>query len=257
MMDVNKIVLGDCLEKIYELEEKSVNLILTDPPYNIGQDSKLTWAGGEMLTNSVAWGNSFNDNRSESDYGLFIKNLSDAFDYVLAEEGSIITFFDRGKPYYLKPLYDAFSFRNMIIFVKKNPSPHLRKNNYRSTFEQCAWFSREKYNINFLSQRNMKNVFSGLGGRLMGSSMLNENKKTEHPTEKYEWMIQPLVKRHSNPGDLILDPMCGSGTTCAVAKKMGRKYIGIEIDEGWFKVAQNRVNNTSVNLESFGVWGVV
>jgi DNA modification methylase len=248
---INSIIHGDCLEEIYKFPPKSVDLILTDPPYNIGTESKLTWTQGEIISNKDRWGNYFIDEFEEHDYMKFMNNLCDAYNYVLSDEGSIITFFDRGKPYYLTPFYKKFNFRNMIIFVKKNPSPHVRKNNYRSGFEMCGWFSREKYYINFISQRKMKNVFSGLGGNLLGSSLLNVNKQTDHPTEKYEWMIYPLIIRHSKEDDLILDPMCGSGTTCAVSKKLNRRFIGIDIDIKYVEMSRERINNLSESLTNY------
>jgi len=163
-----------------------------------------------------------------------MEDLSSAYDYVLSDKGSLITFFDRSTPQILQPFYNKFTFRNMITFIKGNPIPHFRKNNYRSGFEQCAWFTREKYNINFISQKNMVNVFYGD----------NRQHVTDHPTEKPEWMISPLIERHSNKGDIVLDPMCGSGTTLVCSKKLDRNYIGIELEPKWVVVSQNRLEST-------------
>lgn len=69
-------------------------------------------------------------------------------------------------------------------------------------------------------------------------------KKTDHPTEKYEWMIKPLIKVYSNKGDLIGDFFCGSGTTCVISKKLGRKYIGIEKNKEFYKMSKKRLFNT-------------
>lgn len=229
---MNKVILGDCLEIIYKLPPKCVDLILTDPPYNIASNSKLTKVGDKITTTEEAWGGFFQDKFDEGCYLGFMESLAKCYDYVLKENGSIITFFDRSKPYYLQPFYDKFHFRNMICFIKTNPVPHFRKNNYRSTFEQCAWFSREKYKINFIDQSSMKNVFYGSIGR----------KETVHPTEKYKWMIEPLIERHSNEGDLILDPMCGSGTTGVIAKSMNRNFIMIDNDEKSIEISLKRIN---------------
>jgi len=241
-LPINQVLCGDCLELIYGLPEKSIDLILTDPPYNIANKTKIAFQSGIPKSTKEAWGNDFKD--SFSNYGMFIQELQKAFDYVLRKNGSILLFFSPSEFYNLKPFYDCFSYRNTLIFYKKNPAPHIRKNNYRSSFEPCLWFSRKKYNLNFISQKNMKNVFFGLSGGAV-------DKQTEHPTEKYGWMIQPLIERHSNQGDIILDPMCGSGSTLVYAKKMGRRYIGIDIEERWVALSKKRLTGTPVSLFQF------
>ena len=253
-LPINQVLCGDCLKVLRQFPENSIDLILTDPPYNIASKNKITFKSGGATTTEKAWGNTFNDEYSETDYEVFMLKLSVEFDRILCDNGSIIIFFDRGKPYYLKPFYSLFHFRNMVTFVKKNPSPHVRKNNYRSTFEQCAWFSRDSYYINFISQRKMKNVIVGLSGNLWPDSSFNVNmnpKQSKHPTEKYEWMIYPLIERHSKPGDVVLDPMCGSGSTLSCAKKLNRNYIGIDIDPQWVQASVDRVKKMPETLYGF------
>jgi len=252
---LNQVIQGDCIKVLHGFPENSVDLICTDPPYNIAKDGKLTKKDGIAVSTKEAWGNDFKDDFTEEEYAIFMLNLSEAFDRVLSEQGSILMFFDRSKPYYLKPFYEKFTFRNMIVFVKNNPAPHFRKNNYRSAFEQCAWFSREKYNINFLSQKKMKNVFHGSSGVALKTqkklSISSQRKETDHPTEKYGWMIHPLIERHSNHGDVVLDPMCGSGTTLLYAKKLQRNYIGIDIEIKWVETSRNRLIGLSSPLSTF------
>jgi len=229
-----KVIEGDCFEVLPRLEPKSIDLICTDPPYNISSDFKLTKQKNKIKTTKEAWGSEFEDDISEPRYLKFME------EFLLKENGSILTFFDRSKPYLLKPFYKIFFFRNMIAFIKKNPTPHIRKNNYRSGFELCAWFSRKKYKINFLGQREMKNYFIGCSG--IGLREREGRKVTEHPTEKMEWMIKPLIERHSAPGDVVLDPFLGSGTTMVVCKKLKRSCIGIEIKKKYCILARKRVS---------------
>lgn len=236
-----KIIQGNCLEVMSSLGCHNVDLILTDPPYNIAEEGKTTFVNGKAFNNTEVWGNHFNDNRNEKDYSDLMNKLSIQYFLVLKRNGSIITFFDRGKPYLLEPFYRRFRFRNMIVFVNKNPSPALRKNNYRSAFEMCAWFSKEKYEINFLSQQEMKNVFMGCKGKAFRSRLIkNPLKMTSHPTEKMEWQIKPLIERHSKKGDTILDPFLGSGTTMKIAQDLERNCIGIELNPVFCKIAKDR-----------------
>jgi len=247
-LPLNQVLCGDCLKVLSGFPAKSVDLILTDPPYNIAKDGKLALMRGEIKTTKEAWGETFKDDFTETEYFNFMLELAKQYDRVLSDTGSLITFYDRGHPEGLIPYYDRFHFRNMIVFVKKNPTPQFRKNNYRSGYEQCAWFSRERYNINFISQRKMINVIEGYSGVLFGQ---RGGKKTEHPTEKYEWMILPLIERHSNENDTILDPMCGSGTVLECAKKLNRNFIGIDINQKWVNTSNQRLVSTPLSLSVF------
>lgn len=223
---------ADCLKVLPLLGTNKIDLILTDPPYNIANETKLTIVDSKVISNKEAWGNDFEDNISEPQYEKLMLNLAKNSFRVLKRDGSFITFFDRGKPYLLKPFYRLLEFRNMISFIKSTPAPHLRKNNYRSGYELSAWFSKPTYHINFISQKEMINVFYGHGGVI--------SKKTKHPTEKYEWMIKPLIERHSRKGDVILDPFMGSGTVMKVAQDLGRSCIGIEIKEEYCDMIKKR-----------------
>lgn len=235
------LIQGDCLQVLPYLEKEygaSIDLVLTDPPYNIGSDTKLTKQGGVIKTTNEAWSKSFNDRLSEDEYTALIRFLGKRFYVLLKRKGSMITFYDRGRPYLIKPLYDRFAFRNTIIFLKRNPLPHFRKNNYRSGFEQCMWFSKDQYYLNFIGQAEMINYFWGNIG--VGLHDSEGRRTTTHPTEKPEWMIKPLIERHSKPGDLILDPFIGSGTVMKVAQDLGRSCIGIDIVPKYCRMTYNR-----------------
>ena len=97
--------------------------------------------------------------------------------------------------HYLERDFDL-NFKNKIYFKKKNPVPSIRKNNYRSTIEECLWFTKGKqYTFNFGAQSDMLQVYEGTIGK----------KKTQHPTEKYTWMVELLIRNHTKPGDVVLD----------------------------------------------------
>jgi len=234
---LNQIINGDCFKIMPTIPENSIDLIIFDPPYNIGSDSKLTMIGNNPISTNSAWGDDgFKDTFNKEDYTSIIERSTVEFSRILKQDGSIIVFYNRGYDEWLLSLKQTFKYRNLFTFIKQNPIPHIRKNNYRSGFEVAMWLSRDKYHINFLSQEEMINVFYGNIGV----------KETSHPTEKYRWMIQPLIERHSKIGDTILDPMCGSGTTCVIAKELGRNYIGIEIEEKYYDIAKTRVDKTTV-----------
>ena len=229
---------ADSLKIMEQMPKESIDLVLTDPPYNIADSNKLTKVGNNIKTNNDAWGGKFKDNWDSMDsYSDWILSVMSGLYGILSDSGSILSFFDRKYTGYFVYLLEQrinLKFRNKIYFEKINPIPHIRKNNYRSCIEEAVWLTKShdsNYYINFISQQDMKQIFRGNIGK----------KVTNHPTEKYEWMIAPLIKRHSCIGNLILDSFAGSGTTLDVAEKFNRKWIGIELNEEYCEIAKNRI----------------
>ncbi|MCO1414980.1 DNA methyltransferase [Burkholderia multivorans] len=105
---------------------------------------------------------------------------------------------------------------------------------------QAIWFTKGKgYTFNFGAQKEMTQCYEGSIGK----------KTTKHPTEKYSWMIDPLVKNHTNPQGLILDAFAGSGSTIVSAWKQGRKAIGFEKNPEFFKMAHARCDQVQQEIQ--------
>ena len=213
-----------------------VDLVLTDPPYGIADSTKLTKTKGQIVSTQEAWGNDFQDSwDSVEDYYEWIKPFIAEFVRVMKDNGSLILFLDRKYTgLIIRNLEKHFdlNFKNKIYFKKKNPVPSIRKNNYRSTMEECVWFTKGKqYTFNFGAQSEMLQVYEGPIGR----------KKTAHPTEKYGWMIEPLIRNHTKPGDIVLDAFAGSATTLVVAKQHDRHAIGFEKSPAMYEMAKARI----------------
>lgn len=231
---LNTIFHGDSFDLMEQMKRQNfkVDLIIADVPYNIAQDNKLTKKGSRIVNNSQAWGKLYNDNKTAYELKKWFNRLALAFSDILTDSGSCLIFFDRGKPYLLEAFYNQFQFKNTIAFIKNNPVPQIRKTNYRSSFEQCFWFVKsEQYFFKFLAQKEMCNVFSGSIGA----------KKTTHPNEKYVWMIEPLIRRHSRKGDIVFDPFAGSGVVAEVCKRYKRKYILCDQNKNFLIEAKARL----------------
>jgi len=235
--DNGVLLKGDCLEVMKEIPKECIDLVLTDPPYNIADSAKLTKAGGEIKSTKDAWGSRFKDKwDSNEEYATWILDVLAETHKILNKSGSLILFLDRKYGgYFAHKIEDdlKFKYRNKIYFEKLNPLPQFRKNNYRSCIEEALWFSRSwngEYCINFISQQDMKQVFKGNIGK----------KTSKHPTEKYAWMIEPLINRHSNENDIIIDPFMGSGTVAAASEKLNRRWIGIELNEEYCQIIKQR-----------------
>lgn len=213
-----------------------VDLVLTDPPYGIADSAKLTKKGSKIVTTSQAWGADFQDSwASIDDYYQWLKPFIAQFVRVLKDNGSLILFLDRKYTgliaHYLERDFQL-NFKNKIYFKKKNPVPSIRKNNYRSTIEEAVWFTKGKqYTFNFGEQADMLQVYEGSIGK----------KKTAHPTEKYTWMVEPLIRNHTKPGDVVLDAFVGSATTLVVDQQHNHSAIGFEKSPAMYAMAKARI----------------
>ncbi|WP_279211838.1 DNA-methyltransferase [Delftia acidovorans] len=218
------------------LSSNFVDLVLTDPPYGIADSAKITKVKGQVVSTQEAWGSEFQDCwDTVEDYYVWLKPFIAEFVRVLKDNGSLILFLDRKYTgLVIRNLEKDFdlNFKNKIYFRKKNPVPSIRKNNYRSTIEEAVWFTKGKqYTFNFGAQAEMVQFYEGSIGR----------KQTKHPTEKYRWMIEPLIKNHTRPGDVVLDAFAGSATTLVVAKQHHCHAIGFEKEQRFYEMAKARI----------------
>ncbi len=218
------------------IPNKFVDLVLTDPPYGIADGTKLTKKGSEIVSTQEAWGHDFQDSWDNvDDYYEWLKPFIAEFVRVLKDNGSLILFLDRkytGLIVRNLEKHFALNFKNKIYFRKRNPVPSIRKTNYRSTIEEAVWFTKGKqYTFNFGAQADMVQFYEGSIGR----------KQTQHPTEKYRWMVEPLIKNHTRPGDVVLDAFAGSATTLVVAKEHHCHAIGFEKEPRFYEMAKARL----------------
>ncbi|MCG8509084.1 MAG: site-specific DNA-methyltransferase, partial [Rhodospirillales bacterium] len=166
---------------------------------------------------------------------------------VLRPGGSMYMFTAREQNGYFirKAVERGFVYRNQLAMVKKNPLPSLSKTNWRSGFELCLYLVKpikqratgvaqsgpSGATFNFLSQPDCINVYP----------YLVRNKTTTHPTEKPLGFVRRLVEVSSRPGDLVLDPFVGSGTTAVAAKTTGRDFLGFDTSPEYVKMARRRI----------------
>ena len=238
------LINGDSLRIIDSFEDNAFDVIITDPPYNISSTKKLTKVGNYFRHTEDAWGGQFKDSWvSIEEYVDWLTLAFAKFGNKLKPTGSILLFVDRNYSSLIIRKFEVelkYRFRNKLYFIKNNPVPSPSRRNYRSTVEECLWFTKENnsgYTLNFISQREMKQVFYGNIGK----------KETKHPNEKYEWMIEPLVIRHTNEDDLILDPFAGAASIGYVANKLNRNYVGIEKNKDFFEMGKKRLFGTFSN----------
>jgi len=229
------LYLGDCRDKMKEMQPKSIDLILTDPPYGIANDTKLTSSKGKIVSTNEAWGDDFVDSwRTINEYSRWLNDIVSDMIPLMKDTASLIMFVDRNYSGLFIVHMQSLGLipKNKLYFEKLNPLPHFRKNGYRSCIEEAVWFAKsDKFTMNFYAQEDMKQIFKGNIG----------NKEGGHPTEKYKWMIAPLVINHSNTGDLVFDPFAGSGTVPALCNELNRNCIACELNPKFYKMMEDKL----------------
>ena len=223
--DTMWLMQGDCLERMKEIPDNSVDMVLTDPPYNIAKKNNFHTMG-----------------RAGIDFGEWDKGF-DLFSYineiprVLAKDGSVVIFNDWKNMGDIARYGESLGLviKDMIRWEKSNPMPRNKDRRYITDYECAVWLTmpKAKWIFNRQSDTYDRPVFKG--------SLTPRKEKTKHTTQKPVYLMEAILNTHSNPGCSILDPFMGSGTTGVACKNLNRKFIGIEMDEGYFNVAKNRI----------------
>lgn len=221
---------ADSRDLIRRIPSQSVDLILTDPPYNLNGYStgniKLSWR--KDINNDVAdWDGE--DFRPEEWIEQFVR--------VLKPTGNLFAFTSYnmlGKWHgAFDPIFDTFQF---MVWHKTNPVPKLRRAGFLNSCELiiCAW--NKGHTWNFTTQKEMHNFIEA--PICMGRERL---KKPHHPTQKPLRVLRHLIQLASKPGDLVLDPFMGVGSTGIAARGLGRHFVGAEIDKNYFEAGVRRL----------------
>lgn len=221
--------LGDCFNILDKIPDRSVDLILTDPPYNIAKYStgNIALPGRSALNNDLAdW------DKPE----IEPKDLLDNFKRIIKPKGNIFiftTYNQIGKWHEIfDPEFDTFQF---MVWHKTNPAPKIYKNGFLNSCELivCMWNKGHKWN--FSNQNEMHNFIE------TPICMGNERLKTpKHPAQKPLKLLEHIIKIASDEGDTVLDPFMGVGSTGIAAKKLDRNFIGIELEKEYFDATTRR-----------------
>ena len=249
----DKIVLGDCIEVLNQMPEGSVDLIFADPPYNLQ-------LAGELLrpNNSKVMGvdNDWDQFNSFKEYDEFSKKWLKACQRVLKQTGSLWVIGSYHNIFRIGSVLQDLGFwiLNDIIWRKTNPMPNFRGRRFTNAHETLIWCGKNSsakgYTFNYDS---MKSLNEGLQMRsdwllplCTGTERLKRNGQKAHPTQKPESLISRVILSTSKPGDLIVDPFSGSGTTSAVAKRFSRRFIGIEQSKAYVEISRQRLRTVQV-----------
>ena len=200
--------LGDCLEVMRSMPDKSVDAVITDPPYGIGINQKQNWIGVDKNNIRTATNKAWDDKIPNKEYFDEIKRIS---------KNQIVF----GANYYWENFYSSPCY---IVWDKRGDLPDVP---FAPT--EFAWTSYKKMSKRYVIRNH-------------GFIRDSKDERTIHPTQKPSELFIKILNDFTHEGDTILDPFMGSGTTGVACVQTGRNFIGIEIDPDYFKIAERRIN---------------
>ncbi|TVR70481.1 MAG: site-specific DNA-methyltransferase [Marinilabiliales bacterium] len=244
---LDRIHRGDCVELLKELPDSSVDLVFADPPYNLQ-------LGGDLYRPDQTKVSAVNDvwDRFSSleEYDKFTLAWTVECRRVLRDTGSFWVIGTYHNIFRLgKILQDiGFWILNDIVWVKTNPMPNFMGTRFSNAHETLIWAARSansRYTFHYHSMKVMNDDLQMRSDWLIpvcqGSERIKANGRKAHSTQKPEELLQRVILSTTNPGDTVLDPFSGSGTTAAVAKRLGRRYIALEREQEYIKIANDRL----------------
>lgn len=228
-----KVFHGNSYTMIKELMQNDikVNHIITDPPYNISQDNNFsTMRNPRKGVDFGSWDKHFDLYNWISDY-----------EKILDKNGSMIIFCSYR---YISHIIDKLEESNMVvkdtlIWKKSNPMPRNIDRRYVQDTEFAIWAVKKNSKWVFNKPKDVSYLRS-----CYETSTVSGKERTEHPTQKSLKLMEQIIDVHTNENDIILDPFMGSGTTGVAAIKEKRKFIGIELDEKYYNIALNRLEES-------------
>ncbi len=247
-LPVNSILEGDCTGLLNTLPEKSVDLIFADPPYNLQLQNKL-WRPNMTLVDAVDddW-DRFDDFAA---YDAFTRAWLNACRRVLKDTGTLWVIGSYHNIYRVGAILMDLGYwiLNDVTWVKCNPMPNFRGVRFTNAHETLLWCKKsktqKKYTFNYQQMKSLnedKQMRSDWEIPLCtGPERLRVNGEKAHATQKPEALLHRVILSSTHPGDLILDPFFGTGTTGAVAKKLNRRWIGIEREPAYIELARERI----------------
>ncbi|MCZ4288270.1 site-specific DNA-methyltransferase [Hoeflea alexandrii] len=247
---LDTIIKGDCVAALEALPANSVDVIFADPPYNLQ-------LGGDLARPDQSMVDAVNDHwdqfESFAAYDAFTRAWLLACRRVLKPNGTIWVIGSYHNIFRVgTQLQDlGFWLLNDVVWRKTNPMPNFRGRRFQNAHETMIWASRDQnaksYTFNYEAMKAANDDVQMRSDWLFpictGAERLKgEDGKKVHPTQKPEALLARVLMASSKPGDVVLDPFFGSGTTGAVARRLGRHFVGIEREQDYIDAARARID---------------
>jgi modification methylase len=250
-MDIrpNSIIVGDCIETLAKLPDRCVDLVFADPPYNLQ-------LGGDLLRPDNSKVDAVDDDwdrfASFEDYDRFTRAWLKECRRVLKDDGALWVIGSYHNIFRVGVAVQDLGFwiLNDVVWRKSNPMPNFKGTRFTNAHETLIWASKSRggrrYTFNYDAMKMANDDVQMRSDWTFPLATGEERIKDEtgakgHPTQKPEALLSRLILASTRPGDLILDPFFGSGTTGAVAKRLGRQFLGIEREPRYAALAETRI----------------
>ena len=256
-LPLDEVMVGDCIAMLRRLPPASVHAVFADPPYNLQLKGELRRPDDSIVDGvDDAW-DQFSDFAA---YDAFTREWLTECRRVLRKDGTLWVVGSYHNVFRLGTAMQDLGFwlLNDVIWRKANPMPNFRGRRFTNAHETLIWAARgaeSRYRFNYAAMKSLNDdvqmrsdwYFPLCTGaeRLRG-----EDGKKLHPTQKPEALLHRVLVSCTQPGEVVLDPFLGTGTTAAVAKRLGRRFIGIERDEGYAAAARARIEAVEAMPES-------
>ncbi|MCA3268157.1 MAG: site-specific DNA-methyltransferase, partial [Azospirillum sp.] len=246
-----QIAIGDCLQLLKSLPEASVDMVFADPPYNLMLKGELVRPNNTKVDAvDDAW-DKIGDFKA---YDEFTHAWLSAARRALKPDGAIWVIGSYHNIFRVGATLQDLGFwiLNDIVWRKTNPMPNFRGRRFTNAHETMIWAAKSeksKYVFNYEAMKSLNEELQMRSDWLLpicgGSERLKgADGKKVHPTQKPESLVYRAVLSSTRPGDTVLDPFFGTGTTGAVAKRLGRKFVGIERELAYVEAAEKRIRET-------------
>ncbi len=247
----DEILQGDCIAEMARLPDNSVDMIFADPPYNLQLGGDLFRPeGGRVDAVDDEW----DKFESLAAYDDFTREWLAQARRILKDSGTIWVIGSYHNIYRVGGLLQdaAFWILNDIVWRKTNPMPNFRGTRFTNAHETLIWCAKDeraRYTFNYRTMKALNDDLQMRSDWVLPICAGAERVKgadgsKAHPTQKPEALLYRILLACTKPGDVVLDPFFGTGTTGAVARRLGRRWIGIEREPEYVRVAQERIKST-------------
>lgn len=267
---INTIINGECVTEMRKMPDSFIDLVIADPPYNLSKGGEWKWdnsvelkgMGGNWNKVMQEW-----DDYSLETYMTFTKEWLTEIKRILKPTGSMWIFGTYHNIGIINVMCQMLGIEiiNEVIWYKRNAFPNLAGRRLTASHETILWCNKGGKTREYYFDYEYSKTGDFSYDRLKAPDkqmrtvwdISNNKEKSEliygkHPTQKPIRILKRMIRLSSKSGDFVFTPFAGSGSECVAAKMTGRKYIGIEIDNTYCKLAQTRLEHTEENVDDYG-----
>lgn len=246
-LPLDRILIGDCRQVLPTLPASSVDMVFADPPYNLQLRRELFRPN---MTRVDAVDEAWDQFSSFAEYDSFTRQWLAECRRVLKERGTLWVIGSYHNIHRVGSILQDLEYwiLNEIVWVKSNPMPNFRGVRFTHAHETLLWAARSRQSAHTFHHHALKALNDGQQMRsdwvlpvCSGKERVRLDGAKAHPTQKPEALLYRVLTASTRPGDVVLDPFFGTGTTGAVAKRLGRRWVGIEREARYAKLAEARL----------------